>query len=74
MIFLITFVLYAVTAQVRASYSPLHLACQLEKPASASPLSGCPKGTLFVSQHDPRAHFKNVQDAVASLCVLILYF
>jgi hypothetical protein len=56
------------TVQVSA-FSPQHSACQLQKPASASPLSGCPQGTIFVSQDDPTAHFKSVQAAVLSLCV-----
>lgn len=56
-------------AQVTA-FSHQYLACQLEKFASTSPLLGCPSGTIFVSQSDPRAHFKSVQAAVLSLCVL----
>lgn len=48
--------------------SPAFLACQLQKPASISPTLGCPKGTIFVSATDRRAHFNSVQDAVISLC------
>ncbi|OAX32132.1 pectin lyase-like protein, partial [Rhizopogon vinicolor AM-OR11-026] len=47
--------------------SPEYLACQLQKAASSSPLTGCPEGTLFVSPTDTRANFTKVQDAVASL-------
>ncbi|KAH9480216.1 putative pectinesterase/pectinesterase inhibitor 7 [Psilocybe cubensis] len=43
--------------------------CQVQKPAGVSPLHGCPKGTIFVSQdtNDKNAHFHSVQEAVLSL-------
>jgi len=44
-----------------------YIACQLQKDASSSPLTGCPEGTLYVSPTDSRAGFKKVQDAVESL-------
>ncbi|KAH7920300.1 carbohydrate esterase family 8 protein [Leucogyrophana mollusca] len=47
--------------------SPTYTACQLQKPAAASPLTGCPEGTLFVSPTDSRADFTSVQEAVLSL-------
>ena len=54
--------------------SPRFLACQLQKPAGSSPLLSCPQGTIFVSQNtsDPYAHFHSVQEAVLSLCVLLI--
>ena len=51
-----------------ATLSPKFFSCQFEKPEIDSPLLGCPTGTLFVSQTDPRAHFRTVQDAIISLC------
>ncbi|KAJ7134232.1 carbohydrate esterase family 8 protein [Mycena epipterygia] len=49
--------------------SPQFIQCQIQKPASMSPLVGCPDGTIFVSQNasDPHAKFTSVQAAVASL-------
>ncbi|KAJ7062369.1 pectin lyase-like protein [Mycena amicta] len=49
--------------------SPTFFNCQIQKPASQSPLLGCPAGTLFVSQNasDPHAHFSTIQSAIASL-------
>jgi len=50
--------------------SPEFIACQVQKPTDVSPLTGCPSGTIFVSQNakDRRfAHFSSVQDAVLSL-------
>ncbi|KAG1743204.1 carbohydrate esterase family 8 protein [Suillus paluster] len=47
--------------------SPEYTACQLQKSVVASPLTGCPKGTIFVSPTDDRASFKKVQDAIKSL-------
>ncbi|KAJ8594893.1 carbohydrate esterase family 8 protein [Rhizopogon salebrosus TDB-379] len=44
-----------------------YIACQLQKGASGSALSGCPEGTLYVSPTDSSAHFTSVQDAIASL-------
>jgi hypothetical protein len=54
--------------------SPKFLACQIQKPAGLSPLLGCPQGTIFVSQNtsDVYAHFHSVQEAVLSLCVLLI--
>lgn len=45
------------------------LGCQLQKPKGVSPLLGCPKQTIFVSQ-DPTnrfAKFYKIQDAIESL-------
>ncbi|KAG1822654.1 carbohydrate esterase family 8 protein [Suillus subaureus] len=47
--------------------SPNYLACQLQKNAETSPLTGCPAGTLFVSPTDSRASFTSVQAAIKSL-------
>ncbi|KAG2040405.1 carbohydrate esterase family 8 protein [Suillus americanus] len=47
--------------------SPDYSACQLQQNKKTSPLTGCPKGTLFVSPTDSRASFKTVQAAVESL-------
>ncbi|KAG1743206.1 carbohydrate esterase family 8 protein [Suillus paluster] len=47
--------------------SPEYTACQLQKSAATSPLTGCPAGTIFVSPTDDRASFKKVQDAIKSL-------
>ncbi|KAJ7637533.1 pectin lyase-like protein [Mycena polygramma] len=49
--------------------SPQFIPCQLQKPAPTSPLSGCPAGTIFVSQNasDPHTQFTSVQAAIASL-------
>ncbi|KAF8895115.1 pectin lyase fold/virulence factor [Infundibulicybe gibba] len=49
--------------------SPKFTACQTQKPSNVSPLTGCPAGTIFVSQNtgDPHAKFHSVQDAVLSL-------
>ncbi|PIL35188.1 hypothetical protein GSI_02978 [Ganoderma sinense ZZ0214-1] len=47
--------------------SPSHIACQLKKPDSLSPLAGCAAGTIFVSQDDPRAKFTSIQEAISSL-------
>ncbi|GLB45534.1 putative pectinesterase [Lyophyllum shimeji] len=49
--------------------SPRYIACQSQKPAGLSPLLGCPKGTIYVSQNvsDPFAKFHSVQEAVLSL-------
>ncbi|KAJ7872136.1 pectin lyase-like protein [Mycena olivaceomarginata] len=49
--------------------SPKFVPCQIQKPASASPLSGCPAGTIFVSQNasDPHTQFTSIQAAIQSL-------
>ncbi|KAJ7223895.1 carbohydrate esterase family 8 protein [Mycena haematopus] len=49
--------------------SPQFIHCQIQKPASASPLTGCPRGTIFVSQdaRDRHAKFTTIQAAIASL-------
>ncbi|KAJ7727392.1 carbohydrate esterase family 8 protein [Mycena metata] len=47
--------------------SPQFIQCQIQKPASTSPLKGCPAGTIFVSATDSRAQFTSVQAAVESL-------
>ncbi|KAI0075082.1 pectin lyase-like protein [Panus rudis PR-1116 ss-1] len=47
--------------------SPHFIPCQLQKPQNISPLEGCPTGTVFVSQHDSRAHHTSVQEAISSL-------
>ncbi|KAJ7644446.1 pectin lyase-like protein [Roridomyces roridus] len=47
--------------------SPQFIQCQVQKPATTSPLTGCPAGTIFVSHNDPAAQFTSVQAAVASL-------
>ncbi|KAJ7591378.1 pectin lyase-like protein [Mycena floridula] len=49
--------------------SPTFLPCQIQKPATISPLQGCPAGTIFVSSNtsNPFAQFHSVQDAVISL-------
>ncbi|KAF8524973.1 pectin lyase-like protein [Gautieria morchelliformis] len=67
MIYLTFTVLLCLGVVQVSAFSPQHIACQLQKPAPASPLSGCAQGTIFVSQDDPTAHFKSVQAAVLSL-------
>ncbi|KAJ7109072.1 pectin lyase-like protein [Mycena crocata] len=64
----LTFVIVALCLQVQA-LSPQFIQCQIQKPASSSPLTGCPAGTIFVSQDtsDPHANFISVQAAIASL-------
>lgn len=52
-------------ASVLNALSQTFLDCQLS--IDASPLSGCPDGTLFVSSTDARANFTTVRDAVSSL-------
>ncbi|KAJ6451596.1 carbohydrate esterase family 8 protein [Mycena sanguinolenta] len=47
--------------------SPQFINCQLQKAATVSPLSGCPQGTIFVSQTDRRAAFTSIQAAIESL-------
>ena len=47
--------------------SPQFIDCQLQKAANVSPLSGCPQGTIFVSQTDRRAAFTSIQAAIESL-------
>ncbi|KAF7296659.1 Carbohydrate esterase family 8 protein [Mycena chlorophos] len=47
--------------------SPIFFECQKQKPGGISPLLGCPEGTIFVSQTDPKAHFRTIQSAVESL-------
>ncbi|EMD39671.1 carbohydrate esterase family 8 protein [Gelatoporia subvermispora B] len=60
-------VLSAVAAPFVGAISPAFIQCQLQKPTSESPLLGCPSGTVFVSQTDPRANFSSVQQAITSL-------
>ncbi|KZT28756.1 carbohydrate esterase family 8 protein [Neolentinus lepideus HHB14362 ss-1] len=50
-----------------STLSPIHLACQLQKPAAVSQLLGCPPGTVYVSPTDSEAQFTSVQAAVESL-------
>ncbi|KAL0576322.1 hypothetical protein V5O48_005671 [Marasmius crinis-equi] len=49
--------------------SPKFYPCQVQKPASQSPLDGCPSGTILVSKdaNDPHAQFNSVQEAILSL-------
>ena len=47
--------------------SPKYRACQFQKPSGESALTGCPKGTLYVSPSDPQANFSSVQEAINSL-------
>ncbi|KAG1744844.1 carbohydrate esterase family 8 protein [Suillus lakei] len=58
--------LASLSVQIHA-LSPTYSACQLQKNADTSPLTGCPQGTLFVSPTDSRAGFKTVQAAINSL-------
>ncbi|KAG1777217.1 carbohydrate esterase family 8 protein [Suillus placidus] len=58
--------LASLAVQIQA-LSPDYLACQLQKNAGTSPLTGCPAGTLYVSPTDSRASFKSVQAAIESL-------
>ncbi|TRM62141.1 carbohydrate esterase family 8 protein [Schizophyllum amplum] len=52
-----------------ASLSPTYLACQVQKAANVSQLTGCPAGTILVSQDtsDPDASFTSVQEAVLAV-------
>ncbi|EIN07059.1 pectin lyase-like protein [Punctularia strigosozonata HHB-11173 SS5] len=45
----------------------VYAACQTTLGKAVDPVLGCPKGTIFVSQKDPRAKFSSVQAAVLSL-------
>ncbi|KAL1666164.1 carbohydrate esterase family 8 protein [Schizophyllum commune] len=49
-----------------SSLSPTYLDCQRQKPAGTSQLTGCPPGTVFVSQDTSNqdTSFTSVQDAV----------
>ncbi|KAG2101521.1 carbohydrate esterase family 8 protein [Suillus cothurnatus] len=58
--------LASLVVQIQA-LSPEYLACQLQKNADTSPLTGCPAGTLYVSPTDSRANFQSVQAAIQSL-------
>ncbi|KAG9126738.1 hypothetical protein FRC07_002145 [Ceratobasidium sp. 392] len=46
------------------AFSSKFLKCQTIDPAPASPLNGCPNGTVYVSPTDARASYKSVQQAV----------
>ncbi|KAK0211229.1 pectin lyase-like protein [Desarmillaria ectypa] len=66
------FFLYAVVAAVlpyTLAFSPLFLPCQVQKLANQSTLSGCPPGTILVSNDnfDPDTSFNSIQDAILSL-------
>jgi hypothetical protein len=65
--------LVSLVVQIQA-LSPDYIACQLQKDAGTSPLSGCPAGTLYVSPTDSRAGFKTVQSAIQSLWVTAGHF
>jgi hypothetical protein len=51
--------------------SPKYLPCQTIEPPPASPVTGCPPGTVYVSATDSRAKYKSVQDAVLAMSVLV---
>ncbi|QRV93183.1 pectinesterase [Ceratobasidium sp. AG-Ba] len=57
----------ALTAGTVRGFSPKYSNCQKVDPAPASPLSGCPSGTIYVSATDSRASFKSVQKAVEAI-------
>ncbi|KIY52402.1 carbohydrate esterase family 8 protein [Fistulina hepatica ATCC 64428] len=61
-----TVVLFSLFAATLA-YSPKYRACQTQKAAHVSPLTGCPDGTLYVSADDTSADFATIQEAVLSL-------
>ncbi|KAF7332541.1 Carbohydrate esterase family 8 protein [Mycena kentingensis (nom. inval.)] len=65
---MLTLVLFA-ALHVAHALSPRFFQCQIQKPASVSPLAGCPAGTIFVSQNtsDPNADFNSIQTAILSL-------
>jgi hypothetical protein len=65
--------LASLVVQIQA-LSPEYLACQLQKNADTSPLTGCPAGTLYVSPTDSRANFQSVQAAIQSLWVTTVNF
>lgn len=65
--------LAGLVVQIQA-LSPEYLACQLQKDAETSPLTGCPAGTLYVSPTDSRATFTSVQAAIESLWVTVGIF
>ncbi|CAE6525840.1 unnamed protein product [Rhizoctonia solani] len=61
-------VLTAVLAfEVVEGFSSKYLGCQMVNPSPASPLSGCPKGTVYVSATDGRARYQSVQEAVSAI-------
>ncbi|PPR05376.1 hypothetical protein CVT24_007990 [Panaeolus cyanescens] len=51
------------------AFSPELLSCQIQKSPGFSPLTGCPRGTILVSNdvRDPFAHFHSVQEAILSV-------
>jgi pectin methylesterase-like acyl-CoA thioesterase len=51
-------------AVCKANPSQTYADCQKK---TADPLSGCPDGTLYVSQNDTTANFTSIQAAIASL-------
>jgi hypothetical protein len=61
--------LFAALWHPALALSPKFVPCQIQKPASTSPLSGCPAGTIFVSQNasDPHTQFTSIQAAIQSL-------
>jgi hypothetical protein len=61
-------VLFALVAHA-VSLSPKFVDCQVQKKHGLSPLTGCPPGTIYVS-NDPEqktAKFSSVQKAIESL-------
>lgn len=54
-------------ANVVQGFSSKYLRCQTIDPAPASALTGCPKGTVYVSATDGRAKYQSVQDAVLAM-------
>ncbi|KAJ6511886.1 pectin lyase-like protein [Mycena vitilis] len=69
LLLLLLFPLLCPQLQPVLALSPHLTPCQLQKPLPTSPLSGCPAGTLYVSQNtsDPHTQFTSVQAAIASL-------
>ncbi|KAJ1305270.1 hypothetical protein OPQ81_000298 [Rhizoctonia solani] len=47
--------------------SSKYLRCQMIDSSPASPLYGCPKGTIYVSATDKRAQYQSVQEAVQAI-------
>ncbi|KAH7338177.1 carbohydrate esterase family 8 protein [Rhizoctonia solani] len=52
---------------VAEGFSSKYLRCQMVDPSPVSPVSGCPKGTVYVSAADGRARYQSVQEAVSAI-------
>jgi hypothetical protein len=69
-------VVYSFLAAITAAhaFSPIYLACQLQKPLHLPSKLGCPLGTIYVSATDRDADFHTITDAINSVSVLLSLF